>query len=98
MTPRNAQVFADEPIYFLTKRTPPSGLELYYTHKLSLPPDESALLHILSEAEVKRLLQRESFATAVSCSDEKIAEYDLTKLYAQQSKMDDCTVFWDRKK
>jgi hypothetical protein len=28
VTPRNSLLFADEPIYFLTRRVPPSGLEL----------------------------------------------------------------------
>jgi len=59
VTPRDGLVFADEPIYFLTKRTPPAGLELHYTHKVHLPPAEAALLHILSEADEKRLVQTE---------------------------------------
>jgi hypothetical protein len=96
VTPRNARLFADEPIYFLTKRTPPSGLELFYTHKVHLPPAEAALLHILTEAEVQRLAQSEMFATAVSCDDDEI-DYGLDDLYSQHVVMDDCTIFWDRK-
>src|SRR5271157_1613212 len=57
VTPRNALVLADEPIYFLTKRTPPPGFELYYTHSLNLPAGEAALMHIINEAEMKRLVQ-----------------------------------------
>ena len=98
VTPPNALLFAIEPIYFLTKRTPPSGLELSYSHKVHLPPAEAALIHILTEAEVKSLILKEFFATAVSCNDKEIAEYGLKDLYAQQVKMEGCTIFWDRKK
>jgi hypothetical protein len=98
VTPRNALVFAGEPVYFLTKRTPPPGLELSYSHKVELPPAKAALLHILNEAEVKRLVQTEKFATVASCDDDDIAEYGLKNLYVQHVTMDDCTIFWDRKR
>jgi hypothetical protein len=98
VTPRGARIFANESIYFLTKRTPPSGLELSYTHLVHLPPAEAALLHILTDVEVKRLVQMEMFATAMSCDDDEITEYGLDDLYSQHVVMDDCTIFWDRKK
>jgi len=98
VTPRNALLLADEPIYFLTRRAPPPGLELYYTHKLNLPPTEAALLHILSQAEVKRQVQSGKFATAYSCDDDQIDEYGLNKLYKRRVDMDDCAIFWDLKK
>jgi hypothetical protein len=98
VTPRNALVYADEPIYFLTKRTPPAGLELYYTHKLNLPAAEAALMHIVTDAEVKRQVQSGMFATAYSCDDDEIDDLGLKKLYQQHAEMDDCTIFWDWKK
>ena len=98
VTPRNARLFADEPIYFLTGRTPPPGLELYYTHKLSLPPAEAALLHIITEAQVKRLVQSVMFSTAYSCDDDAIDDFGLKQMYRQQVDVDDCTIFWDRRK
>ncbi len=94
LTPRDAMFFADEPIYFLTGRTPPRGFELSYSHKVVLPPAERALLHILTEAEVKRQLQAGIFATAYSCDDEEIADYGLKDLYKQHLEMADCTIFW----
>ena len=69
-----------------------------YTHKVHLPPADAALLHILTEVEVKRLVQTEMFATAVCGDDEEIAEYGLKNLYARQVTMGDFTIFWDRKK
>jgi hypothetical protein len=98
VTPRNALLFADEPIYFLTKRTPPPGFELFYTHKVNLPPAEAALMHIITEAEVKRQVQSGMFATAYSCDDDEIDDFGLKKLYQQHVDMDDCSIFWDRKK
>jgi hypothetical protein len=94
VTPRNAQVFANEPIYFLTKRAPPPGLELFYTHLVDLPPREAALMHIVNEAEMKRLVESGVFATAYSCDDDKIDYYGLKKLYEQHVDMEDCSIFW----
>jgi len=98
VTPRHALLFANEPIYFLTQRTPPPGFELYYTHKVELPPAEAALLHIISEAEVKRQVQSGMFATAYSCDDDEIDDFGLKKLYQQHVDMEDCSIFWDRKR
>jgi hypothetical protein len=87
-----------EPIYFLTRRTPPPGYELSYTHLVKLPPAEAALMHILNDAEVKRQFQSGMFATAYSCDDDEIANYGLKTLYKQHVDIEDCTVFWDRGK
>ena len=98
VTPRNALLFADEPIYFLTRRTPPPGLELSYTHKVNLPPAEAALMHIITEAQVKRLVQSTMFATAYSCDDDDIDSFGLKNLYRQRVDVGDCAIFWDRPK
>ncbi len=98
VTPRNALLFADEPIYFLTRRTPPPGFELYYTHKLELPPAEAAIMHIINEAQVKRLVQSGMFATAYSCDDNDIDDWGLKNLYQQRVDVGDCAIFWGRRK
>jgi hypothetical protein len=97
VTPRDAPLLADEPIYFLTRRMPPPGFELSYTHKIDLPAEDRALLHILTEGEVRRQAQSGKFATAYSCSDHDIEAYDLKSLYKQRVDMDDCVIFWDPK-
>jgi hypothetical protein len=97
VTPRNATLFADEPIYFLTHRTPPPGLELAYTHKIDLGPQENALLHIIPEAELKQQVQSGMFATAYSCDSDEIRDYGLANLYKKHVDMEDCSIFWDRK-
>lgn len=98
VTPPNAPIFAEEPIYFLTRRTPPPGLELTYTHKLDLGPTDNALFHIVPAAELKRRLQAGAFATAYSCSSEDIDDYGLADLYLHRVDMEDCSIFWDPKK
>jgi hypothetical protein len=99
VTPRGAPLYASEPIYFLTHRIPPPGFELYYTHKLELPPAQAALLHILSNAEVKRQVQSGTFATAYTCDlEDEIANYGLNDLYRQHKEVGDCTIFWGLKK
>jgi len=98
VTPAHALVFADEPIYFLTRRTPPPGFEMSLTHRIQLPPAEEALLHIITEAEKKRRLQSGMFATAYSCDTDQLKNFGFDKLYRQHVVMDDCTIFWDWKK
>lgn len=97
VTPKDAPVFATEQIFFLTKRLPPSGYELDYSHKIDLPPDDRARLHLLSEAEVKQQVQSGIFATAYVCDTDQIEEYGLTKLYNQRVDMLTCSIFWERK-
>lgn len=97
VTPPDAPLFAAEPIYFLTRRIPPPGYELYYSHKINLPAQERERLHILTEAEVKQQMQSGLFATAVSCDDDQISNYGLKNLYSRSTDVADCTVFWDRK-
>jgi len=98
VTPRDALLFADEPIYFLTRRVPPAGLELTNSHKVDLGAQENALLHILTEADVKREVQSGKFATAYSCDEDDINDYGLGNLYRQRVDMEDCSIFWDRQK
>ena len=98
VTPPNAPLFAVEPLYFVMRRIPPPGYELTsYTHLVNLPPAEAALMHILSDAEVKRQFQAGMFATAYTCDDDEITGYGLKALYKQSVEMEDCTIFWDRK-
>jgi hypothetical protein len=97
VTPRNALLFADEPIYFLTKRVPPPGYELGYSHKINLPREERAILHLLTEAEVTQQVQSGMFATAYNCDDDEIEAYGLKRLYDKREEQSQCTIFWDPK-
>jgi hypothetical protein len=97
VTPQNALVFADEPIYFLTRRMPPPGLEMAYSHKIDLGPAENAVLHIVPLAELRRQLKAGVYATAYGCFDSDIARYGLADLYRRRLDMEGCSIFWDLK-
>ena len=96
VTPRDALLFANEPMYFLTRRTPPPGLELYYSHKVDLGPAENARMHILTSAELKRMVLSGMFATAYTCDEDEITGYRLPQLYKQRADIGDCYIFWER--
>jgi len=98
VTPRGAPLYADEPMYFLTRRTPPPGLELTYSHKVDLGRETNALLHILTKPEIKAQVQSGMFATAYSCDDDEISDLGLENLYRQRDDIADCSIFWDRRK
>jgi len=98
VTPRNSLLFADEPMYFLTQRVPPPGLELTDSHEINLGPAENALLHLITSSELKRRVQSGIFATAYSCNEDDISGYGLPNLYKQRVDIEECSIFWDRKK
>lgn len=88
---------ADEAVYFVTRRTPPSGMEYEDTHKLHLSQELSAQLHIFPKDELKRRVKAGVFDTIATCEDDEDIEKDgLTSIYKQKTKIGDCTVFWDR--
>jgi len=98
LSPHNAPLYAVEQIYFLTRRTPPPGYELSYTHLVKLPPKEAALMHIVNQADVKRQFQSGMFATAYTCDDDEIDGLDVGTLYNKKVEMSDCKIFWDLKR
>jgi len=95
VTPPSAPLFALEPIYFLTRRMPPPGYELYYTHKVNLPATDRARLHLVTEAEMKQQVQSGHFATAYTCDEDMVENFGLKTLYRQHVDIGDCGVFWD---
>ena len=101
VTPAQAPLWADENIYFLTRHTPPAGMEFGYSHTIAdLTPQRSAQLHILSEAEVKRQVEAGAYATVETCDldTDFIESLELPKLYRQNAEISQCGVYWDRVK
>lgn len=97
VAPRGEPVFADEAIYFLTRRTPPSGMEHDDSHKLNLKPGMEKLLHIFPKAELARQIAAGRFAAVASCEDSDELE-DLGVAAAFDKKFEDadqnCAVYW----
>jgi hypothetical protein len=97
VTPRNAVLLADEHIYALSGRRPPSGMELMDSHKLILPEDFAARLHIVTDAGLKRQILAGTFDTVQTCeSAERVEELQLKKIYSKHEEFDECNVFWDK--
>lgn len=97
VTPPGAPIFADGIIHFLTRTRPLPGMEFDYSHKLNLPPAQMAALHIMPEAEMKRLVAEGRFATAVSCDDDEIKDYGFPNIYMQKAEVHECAIFWSPK-
>jgi hypothetical protein len=92
-------IYADEAIYFITKRLPPSGLEYADTHKLHLSNQLETELHIFSKEELARREKAGFYDTVVTCEDDdKMVEQGLPTLYKQKTTIGDCAVFWDKDK
>jgi hypothetical protein len=99
VTAPGVPVLADEAIYFLTKRPPPSGMELADSHKLDLPPERAIPLHLMSEGEILKQLAAGRYPTAVDCGKgHKLTEDEFKKLYASKEEGDTCTVYWNLKR
>lgn len=100
VTPRQAPILADEHIYFLTRRTPPSGTEFSDSQKLNLPPALAASLHIVPRAEMAKRVQARMFNTVETCNDEdddRFKVLGLPRVYAKKAVVHGCTIFWDTK-
>jgi hypothetical protein len=97
VTPHNGVVFADELVYFLLRRTPPSGLEFSYSHKVDLPAAEQKLYHIISEKDLVAQVKAGRFDTFESCNDDKVDEMHLDQVYAKKQDIKDCFVYWQKK-
>jgi len=99
VTPPRAMLFADEHMYFLTRRRPPSGFELADSHKLELlPPDAARAFHIVPKSEVNRGVAAGVFDTVETFEDDQdmLAAWGLPRLYAHKAEVGDCTVYWGR--
>ncbi|HEX4772820.1 MAG TPA: hypothetical protein VH351_18450 [Bryobacteraceae bacterium] len=98
VTPSGAKLFADEHVYFLLRRQPPSGLEFSYSHKVDLPPKEAERLHIIPTKELAAQMKAGVYATVETCDDDKIDDWHLAELYKQRKDVADCSIFWQFKK
>jgi hypothetical protein len=96
VTPANGTLLSDEHVYFITRRPPPSGMELADSHKLEFPPERAAPLHLLPESEVLKEVNAGRFDTVVNCDKNyRLTDADLEKLYLDHVSISNtCNVFW----
>jgi hypothetical protein len=95
--PPGKLMFTDEGVYFVAKRRPPRGMEFGYSHKLKLPPEKLAALHITPESELQRELAGGVFASAATCDHDTVDTYALEKIFQRKEDLHDCSVFSDWK-
>lgn len=98
VTAPGAPLYADELVYFLTKRQPPFGMEFSYDHKLELPRAQEGLYHVISQKELDAQVKAGKFATVQNCNDDTIDEMKATQLFPNKADIKDCTIFWGKVK
>jgi hypothetical protein len=97
VTPANGAIFADEQIFFVTRRPPTPGMELADSHKLEMPPDLAAQRHILPSSVLERQVKAKRFDTIQTCGDdEQVEKWGYAKLYHEKAEIEDCTVYWGK--
>ncbi len=97
VTPKGAPIWADEYVYFISRRTPPTGMEHENSHKpLNLSPDFLQSLHILPRPELERRVLAGKYYTTATCDDsERMEKLDLPNVYRHSEEIGDCTVYWE---
>ena len=97
VTPPNGLMLSDEQVYFITRRPPPSGMELADSHKLEFPPERAIPLHLVPESEVIRQLKAGRFSTVVNCDkNDKLTDEDLAEALREHTDFDEtCNVYWN---
>jgi hypothetical protein len=95
VTRPNGMLLADEHVYFLTRRAPPSGMELNDSHKLELPAALAASVHVVNGSELDRRVRAGVFDTIETCDDEeKMKARGIPQEYLHSDEVGSCTVFW----
>jgi len=96
VTPPGAPLWADEHIYFLTRRSPAEGTEVDYAEIIDLPPVLAASLHIVPLDELDRRAAAGKFLTVETCEEqEQIDELQLPRLFRHSAAAGYCHVFWE---
>jgi len=94
VTPPNATFLADETVYFLLRRIPPSGMELEDSHKLTFSDARAQALHIVPRPKLDIMIKAGRFDTVEMCDDDEITRLGLASLYQKSETVGTCQVFW----
>ncbi len=97
VTPPGAALYADEQIYFLLHRIPPSGMEYADSHKLvTLPEATATAMHIVPTTMLDQDVAAGKYATIEICNNQdRVDALALPDRYAQSDDISDCKIFWD---
>jgi hypothetical protein len=95
VAPAGAPILTEEPLYFLTGRQVPYGLEFQFAQKLDLGPERNRLFRIVPRAELERQIKAGHFVAAALCEDDdQIDKISQLGVFKQRFDKGDCTVFW----
>ena len=95
VTAPGAMLHADEHVYFLTRRLPPPGMEWGSGHKIEMPLERAAGLHVLPQPELDRRIEAGEFSTFETCGEGEIKRLGLKQIYKQMAETGSCFVFWE---
>jgi hypothetical protein len=97
VTPPGASLYADEQIYFLLHRIPPSGMEYMDSHKLvDLPDAVAKVMHVAPTTKLDKEVAAGKYATIEICNNQdRIDALGLPGRYTQNADVLDCKIFWD---
>jgi hypothetical protein len=71
-------------------------MELRDSHKLEFPEQLADYLHVIPGSELDRRIRAGVFHTVQVCSEERIQELGLDRLFLHKAEFGECGVFWDR--
>jgi len=99
VTPPGGTLRADELTYFITRRPPPSGLELADSHKFNLAPATMAEQHLVSKQELDRRTKAGVYDTVEAWeTEEKIKGLGLAELYKNNEELHEVRIYWGKRK
>jgi hypothetical protein len=96
IAPPGTALVADEPIYFLMRRTPMPAMEFAYAHTVeNLSKDRAAELHVISYSEMKKQAHAGAYAVFETCDDDHpdITGLDLKPAFRQRVEVSECAVY-----
>ncbi|MBI3696750.1 MAG: hypothetical protein HY238_18165 [Acidobacteria bacterium] len=97
VTPRDGLVYASEPLYFVTRRLPPPGMENSHAQHALLSRSLAASLHVAPASQVNEWLAAGRFDTAVlGATDPRIESLGLSRLYARRKEVRSSCIFWGK--
>ena len=95
VTPPGAPLWADEHIYFLTRRPPAEGTEVAYAEDIDLPAAQALSLHIVPLDELDRRAAAGVFHTVSTCEmSAPLEELKSPRLFLHSASVATCHVFW----
>jgi hypothetical protein len=99
IAPPGVALVADEPIYFLMRRTPLPGMEFAYAHTVeNLSKDRAAELRLVPYSEMKKQAHAGAYAVFQTCDDDHpdLTALDLPTAFHKRVEVSECAVYSDK--